>query len=105
MKPTYLTPQALDQFIQSALVEDIGPGDYSSLSSIPPGKTGQAKLILKEEGILAGMELAGLIFQKVDPHYLRLCFSKMTVIPSALVRLAYLSQGPLLRFCLQKDWC
>jgi nicotinate-nucleotide pyrophosphorylase (carboxylating) len=67
MRPSYLTPEALQQFIQSALVEDIGPGDYSSLSAIPKGKIGRAKLIIKEDGILAGVELAQLIFAAVDP--------------------------------------
>lgn len=67
MKPTYLTPEALHNFINSALNEDIGPGDFSSLASIPQGKQGKAKLIIKDKGILAGVELAGLIFSAVDP--------------------------------------
>jgi nicotinate-nucleotide pyrophosphorylase (carboxylating) len=67
MKPAYLTPQALQNFISSALSEDIGPGDYSSLASIPEGKLGKAKLIIKDTGILAGVELAGMIFSAVDP--------------------------------------
>ncbi len=68
MKPAYLTPEALHNFIQSALLEDIGPGDYSSLASIPEGKKGQAKLLIKDEGILAGVELSGEIFRAVDPR-------------------------------------
>lgn len=67
MKPAYLTPESLQKFIQSALLEDIGPGDYSSLASIPAGKTGKAKLLIKDDGILAGVELAGEIFKAVDP--------------------------------------
>lgn len=67
MKPAYLTPEALHNFINSALNEDIGPGDFSSLASIPQGKQGKAKLIIKDKGILAGAELAGLIFSAVDP--------------------------------------
>jgi nicotinate-nucleotide pyrophosphorylase (carboxylating) len=67
MKPAYLTHQALQNFIASALIEDIGPGDYSSLASIPEGKLGKAKLIIKDSGILAGVELAGMIFSAVDP--------------------------------------
>lgn len=66
MKPAYLTPESLQKFILSALFEDIGPGDYSSLASIPGGKTGKAKLIIKDDGILAGVELAGEIFKAVD---------------------------------------
>lgn len=68
MKPTYLTSESLQKFIQSALLEDIGPGDYSSLASIPEGKAGRAQLLIKDEGILAGVELAGKIFQAVDPR-------------------------------------
>ncbi|MFN3997484.1 carboxylating nicotinate-nucleotide diphosphorylase [Algoriphagus sp.] len=68
MKPAYLTPESLQKFIQSALLEDIGPGDYSSLASIPAGKTGKAKLLIKDDGILAGVELAGEIFKAVDPR-------------------------------------
>lgn len=64
----YLTPESLQKFIQSALLEDIGPGDYSSLASIPEGKTGRAQLLIKDEGILAGVELAGEIFKSVDPR-------------------------------------
>lgn len=67
MKPPYLTPEALQNFINSALLEDIGPGDYSSLASIPAEKTGKAQLLIKDEGILAGVELAGEIFKAVDP--------------------------------------
>lgn len=66
MKPAYLTPESLQKFIQSALFEDIGPGDHSTLASIPAGKTGKAKLIIKDNGILAGVELAGEIFKAVD---------------------------------------
>lgn len=66
MKPSYLTPAAIQHFIQSALAEDIGPGDYSSLASIPAEKTGKAQLLIKDDGILAGIELAVEIFHAVD---------------------------------------
>ena len=68
MKPAYFTPEALQNFIKSALLEDIGPGDYSSLAAIPEGKTGKAKLLIKDDGILAGVEMAGEIFRAVDPR-------------------------------------
>ncbi len=67
MRPSYLTPESLQQFIHSALREDIGPGDFSSLSAIPEGKIGRARLIIKEDGILAGVEMAEMIFAAVDP--------------------------------------
>ncbi len=68
MKPSYLSSDALQNFIQSALAEDIGPGDYSALASIPADKTGKAQLLIKDAGILAGIELAGEIFKAVDPR-------------------------------------
>ena len=68
MKPEYLTEEAIQKFIQSAFAEDIGPGDYSSLSAIPEGTQGRAKLIIKDEGILAGIEMAEKIFNAFDPR-------------------------------------
>lgn len=58
--------QLIHQFIKNALAEDLGDGDHTSLSTIPKGTQGRAKLIIKEDGILAGMELAVEIFKLVD---------------------------------------
>lgn len=58
----------IDKFIQNALTEDVGDGDHTSLSTIPVGTKGKAKLLIKENGILAGMELALEIFNQVDPR-------------------------------------
>lgn len=63
----YLTKINLEQFISDAFREDIGPGDYSSLSSVPDTITSKAVLKVKDTGILAGVELAGLIFRHIDP--------------------------------------
>lgn len=68
MRPKYLTEAALDSFIKSAFAEDIGPGDYSALAAIPTEKMGQAKLLIKDEGILAGLEMAEMIFKAFDPR-------------------------------------
>lgn len=57
----------IDQFIKNAIAEDIGDGDHTSLSTIPLGTQGKAKLIVKEDGILAGVELAIEIFNQIDP--------------------------------------
>jgi nicotinate-nucleotide pyrophosphorylase (carboxylating) len=57
----------LSNFIKQALQEDVGDGDHTSLSTIPSGKQGTAKLIIKEDGILAGIEVAVAIFREVDP--------------------------------------
>lgn len=54
-------------FIDLALKEDIGDGDHTSLSTIPAGKQGEAQLIIKDEGVLAGVAVALEIFKVVDP--------------------------------------
>lgn len=67
MKATYLTENKISEFISRALAEDIGDGDHSSLAAIPATAQNQARLLVKGEGILAGVELAGYIFGAVDP--------------------------------------
>lgn len=57
----------VDQFIKNSIAEDVGDGDHTSLSTIPKGTQGKAKLIVKEEGVLAGVELALEIFNQIDP--------------------------------------
>lgn len=57
----------LIDLIKYALSEDIGDGDHTSLSTIPSTATGKARLIVKEEGILAGMRIAPIVFELVDP--------------------------------------
>ncbi len=54
-------------FIEAALAEDIGTGDYSTLASIPPGARGKAILKIKEDGIIAGLALAEQIFTYLEP--------------------------------------
>jgi len=61
-----LDTQLIHQFIKNALTEDVGDGDHTSLSTIPSETQGKAKLIIKEDGILAGIELALEIFKEVD---------------------------------------
>ena len=58
--------QVIDSFIKNALAEDLGDGDHTSLSTIPADARGKAKLIIKEDGILAGIELALYIFNYID---------------------------------------
>lgn len=57
----------LQLIIQNAIREDIGPGDYSSLACIPETATGKAKLLVKDEGIIAGVAFAKMVFHYVDP--------------------------------------
>jgi nicotinate-nucleotide pyrophosphorylase (carboxylating) len=62
----YLTPEALTTFIRTALAEDVGDGDHSALAAIPAEARNRAKLLVKAEGVLAGVQLAELIFKQVD---------------------------------------
>ena len=57
----------LNLIIQNGIREDIGPGDYSSLASIPESAIGRAKLLVKDNGIIAGVAFAKMIFENVDP--------------------------------------
>jgi len=65
--------ELLRQFISQALIEDIGDGDHTSRSTIPQGREGKAQLIIKEDGVLAGLSVAEEIFRAVDPD-LKLTF-------------------------------
>lgn len=65
-----MNKELIDQFIKNALAEDVGDGDHTSLSTIPIGTKGKAQLIIKEDGILAGIELAIEIFKVVDENLL-----------------------------------
>lgn len=60
--------QIIDQFIRNAIAEDLGDGDHTSLSTIPANAQGKAKLLIKEDGIVAGVELALQIFNHIDPR-------------------------------------
>ena len=66
-KSTGLDKGLIDQFITKSLKEDVGDGDHTSLATIGAGTRGKAKLLVKDEGILAGVELAAEIFHVVDP--------------------------------------
>ena len=59
--------KALEKLIENALAEDVGDGDHSTLSCIPPDVSGKAVLKIKEDGVLAGMEVAQFIFQWMEP--------------------------------------
>lgn len=66
MRPPYITQEFFTEFINSAFAEDVGDGDHSTLAAIPQGARSRARLLVKEGGILAGVELAKMIFKQVD---------------------------------------
>lgn len=67
-RPSYATDKVLKEFIKSALEEDIQSGDHSTLSTIPKDLEQKAQLIVKENCILAGVELAEIIFKTFDKN-------------------------------------
>jgi nicotinate-nucleotide pyrophosphorylase (carboxylating) len=68
VNPTYLTEKSLADFISAALLEDVGPGDYSTLSAVPADAQNRARLLIKDDGILAGVDMGLHIFRQVDPQ-------------------------------------
>lgn len=68
MNLPYLTTKNINAFIKAAFAEDIGDGDHSSLGSIPESATSEAHLIIKDDGMIAGLELADKIFHYVNPE-------------------------------------
>ena len=65
--------QLIDELIDLAFAEDIGDGDHTTLCCIPDTAMGKSRLLIKEPGILAGVEIARKIFHRFDPDL------KMTV--------------------------
>lgn len=61
-----INEKEMQQFIARALAEDLGDGDHTSLATIPENRRGKARLLVKEDGIIAGVELALRIFHAVD---------------------------------------
>ena len=76
MYPAYLTKEKLDEFIRTAVEEDHGDGDHTSLGSIPEGRQVQAHLLFKQEGIVAGIEMAQIIFDMFSKEILFEPFKK-----------------------------
>ena len=60
--------ELIDQLIDLSFAEDIGDGDATTLCCIPDDAIGRQRLIVKEEGILAGVEIARRVFEKFDPE-------------------------------------
>lgn len=62
-----MLPPGTDALIAAALAEDIGDGDHTTRSTIPPGARGGMRLLVKQDGVLAGMELAAAICAQAHP--------------------------------------
>lgn len=81
--------QELDQFITNALHEDVRGGDYSSLASIDATTQGKARLLVKDNGILCGLDVAKAVFAKVDAD-LKLKFIYKKVLLLNMVMLLFM---------------
>ena len=58
----------LNKFVELAIAEDIRDGDHTSLACIPAGQTSKARLLVKDNGILAGVDVAQALFRGIDPE-------------------------------------
>ena len=67
ISPT-LFQKEIDLIIANAIREDVGDGDHSSLACIPSDAKGKAKLLVKEDCVIAGVDFAIQIFKYVDPE-------------------------------------
>ncbi len=66
MKPEY--KPFVDELIELCIKEDIGDGDHTSLSCIPADEQGRMRLLCKEEGVIAGIEIAEIVLDRLDPE-------------------------------------
>ena len=81
--------ELIDRLIDLAFAEDIGDGDHTTLSCIPATAMGKSKLLIKEPGILAGIEIAKEVFRRFDPYLMYdifvLYFSEETIHPKVSI--------------------
>ena len=66
MKPEY--KPFVDELIELCIKEDIGDGDHTSLACIPADEHGRMRLLCKQEGVIAGIEIAQLVLKRLDPE-------------------------------------
>lgn len=86
--------QLIEDLLDLAFAEDIGDGDHTTLSTIPEDAIGKSRLIIKEDGVLAGVDMALKVFEKLDPKIKTQVFIK----DGSEVRkgdVAFVSEGPV----------
>jgi nicotinate-nucleotide pyrophosphorylase (carboxylating) len=59
----------IEKFLDLAIAEDVGDGDHTSLATIDKDHVGKARLLVKQHGIIAGVDVACMVFNKLDPDY------------------------------------
>ena len=67
-RPPFATEGAIRDFVAAALREDVGEGDFSSIASVDAKKQSKARLLIKDDGIIAGVDLAETIFHQFDKN-------------------------------------
>ena len=97
----YTVEELEDKLIDLAFAEDIGDGDHTTLSTIPADAVGRQQLIVKEAGILAGVEMARRVFNKFDPSLRMEVFIKDGT-PVKPGDIAFIVEGPV-RSLLQTE--
>ncbi|MDE6338739.1 MAG: carboxylating nicotinate-nucleotide diphosphorylase, partial [Muribaculaceae bacterium] len=88
------TEELIDDLLDLAFAEDLGDGDHTTLSTIPADAMGRSRLIIKEDGILAGVDVAEKVLHKVDPSIKMEVFIK----DGAEVKkgdIAFVAEGPV----------
>lgn len=86
--------ELVDDLLDLAFAEDIGDGDHTTISTIPADEIGKSRLIIKEPGVLAGVEMAEKVLHKVDPNIKMEVFIKdgTEVKPGDI---AFIAEGPV----------
>jgi nicotinate-nucleotide pyrophosphorylase (carboxylating) len=92
-RPPYLTEESINIFIKNALAEDIGEGDHSSLGAVPADAISKAQLLIKSDGLIAGLEIAQKIFHEFDSN-LKIQFFKKEGEPVKKGEIAFIVEGP-----------
>ena len=93
MALSYISPTALRSFITSALAEDIGEGDHTTQGAVPEDVQASARLLVKADGVIAGLELTEKIFTHIDPK-LKINFFKKDGDEIRKGDEAFIVQGP-----------
>lgn len=86
--------QMIDELLELAFAEDIGDGDHTTLSTIPEDSFGKSRLIIKEDGVIAGVNIALKVFEKLDPRIK----TKVLIPDGSDVKkgdIAFISEGPV----------
>lgn len=93
--------ELIDDLLNLAFAEDIGDGDHTTLSTIPASEMGKQHLLIKEPGILAGVDIARKVFEKFDPSLKMTVFKNDgdEVVPGDI---AFIVEGPV-RSLLQTE--